>query len=279
MASTPTLPRGIQSVVSAAQREGSALREKLSRSVANLELGDIADFDLLPLRTSSTPPPGGKRRSLRPGRRVQMGASKSQLETPSFGQTLRGTEASRPSEPSRKSEPVLRAPEPVAALRSEPIPLTRPESALRPEQALRSDSAPRSEPVPRLAQPERHGHSESVLRPVGGADPFARNGLRPVGQSRPQSAPAPMAQPVDDGHDPTSDVGDRSEPETYDRLVDAFLNTDSESIRRRIATRLHSSRNSDHPLARFYANRAIERLVDAGEEAALESVMSQIGAE
>ena len=71
----------------------------------------------------------------------------------------------------------------------------------------------------------------------------------------------------------------RSEPETYDRLVDAFLNTDSESIRRRIATRLHSSRNSDHPLARFYANRAIERLVDAGEEEALESVMSQIGAE
>ena len=31
-------------------------------------------------------------------------------------------------------------------------------------------------------------------------------------------------------------MGDRSEPETYDRLVDAFLNTDSESIRRRIAS-------------------------------------------
>jgi hypothetical protein len=88
--------------------------------------------------------------------------------------------------------------------------------------------------------------------------------------------PAPVAE---EHHDPTADVGDRSEPETYDRLVDAFLNTDSESIRRRIATRLHSSRNSDHPLARFYANRAIERLVDAGEEEALENVMSQIGAE
>ena len=89
-------------------------------------------------------------------------------------------------------------------------------------------------------------------------------------------APAPVAE---DHSDPTADVGDRSEPETYDRLVDAFLNTESESIRRRIATRLHSSRNSDHPLARFYANRAIERLVDAGEEQALENVMSQIGAE
>ena len=91
-------------------------------------------------------------------------------------------------------------------------------------------------------------------------------------------APPPLAS-ADDHHDPNAEVGDRSEPETYDRLVDAFLNTDSESIRRRIATRLHSSRNSDHPLARFYANRAIERLVDAGEEEALESVMSQIGAE
>ena len=50
-------------------------------------------------------------------------------------------------------------------------------------------------------------------------------------------------------------------------------------LKDRIATRLHSSRNSDHPLARFYANRAIERLVDAGEEAALESAMSQLGAE
>jgi hypothetical protein len=83
----------------------------------------------------------------------------------------------------------------------------------------------------------------------------------------------------DPGADPSAEAGDKSEPETYDRLVDAFLNTESQSIRRRIATRLHTSRNSDHPLARFYANRAIERLVDAGEEEALQSVMSQLGAE
>jgi hypothetical protein len=89
--------------------------------------------------------------------------------------------------------------------------------------------------------------------------------------------PAPLAvETIDSVPD---NGGDRAEPETYDRLVDAFLNTDSESIRRRIATRLHSSRNSDHPLARFYANRAIERLVDAGEREALESVMSQLSAQ
>jgi len=94
------------------------------------------------------------------------------------------------------------------------------------------------------------------------------------------AAPSPAAAPeLDSSPDPTAELGDRSEPETYDRLVDAFLNTESESIRRRIATRLHSSRNSDHPLARFYANRAIERLVDAGAEEALETVMSTIGAQ
>ena len=328
MASTPTLPRGIQTVVSAAQREGNALREKLSRSVSSLELGDIADFDLLPLRGSSAPPAsGGKRRSLRPGRRVQVGATLSQLEAPVFGHSAppRNTEPSRRSEPmaahraepaathrsepaatyrsepvpAYRSEPVPAAePEPVAAYRSdpvaayhpEPVPAARPEpvaayrsepvAAYRPEPIplTRPEPAPRSEPVPRLVPHERQSAAEPILRPVG-VDPFSRGGLRAAPTGRPFAAPAPAAQPVDEQPDPAADVGDRSEPETYDRLVDAFLNTDSEAIRRRIATRLHSSRNSDHPLARFYANRAIERLVDAGEEQALENVMSQIGAE
>jgi hypothetical protein len=121
--------------------------------------------------------------------------------------------------------------------------------------------------------------SEPALRPAA-VEPVARPNSRAsqVAPVRMVSSPAPAAS-ADENGDPTADVGDRSEPETYDRLVDAFLNTESESIRRRIATRLHSSRNSDHPLARFYANRAIERLVDAGEEEALENVMAQIGAE
>jgi cell division GTPase FtsZ len=53
LASTPILPRGIQGIVDAAQREGSALHEKLSRSVGNLDLGGIADFDLLPHRSGA----------------------------------------------------------------------------------------------------------------------------------------------------------------------------------------------------------------------------------
>jgi cell division GTPase FtsZ len=276
LASTPTLPKGIQSVVSAAQREGSALRDKLSRGVANLDLGDIEGFDLLPARSGSMPPvgqSGARRRSARPSRRTQAQSARSQLETPVLVQPLTA----------RASEPVHGlASEPLRGLAGEPTP--RYSSPVEPQ---RSHSEPafraqQTEPVVRAVPALA---AEPVLRPAP-AEPAARGLSEPVRQSarapqavtRSASSPAAAAQ-ADDQADPTADVGDRSEPETYDRLVDAFLNTDSESIRRRIATRLHSSRNSDHPLARFYANRAIERLVDAGEEAALENVMSQIGAE
>lgn len=210
LASTPTLPKGIQGIVNAAQREGSALRDKLTRSVSSLDLGDIADFDLLPSRSGSMPPSGQStrnRRSGRPSRRAQATMARAQLEPP---QVIQSTAPQL-----RTSEAPLRV-------------------------SSRAQLAPRVVSAPPLPHPEAA---------------------------------------TDEHADPGTEVGDRSEPETYDRLVDAFLNTESESIRRRIATRLHSSRNSDHPLARFYANRAIERLVDAGEEEALESVMSQLGAE
>jgi cell division GTPase FtsZ len=222
LASTPTLPVGIQGIVNAAQREGSALRDKLSRSVSSLDLGDIADFDLLPARSASMPPSASnnRRRSARPSRRTQSINARAQLDAP----------VTMPAA-------VHHAPEPV-----------------RP-----SARSPQAQPAARTVS----------AAPVAAAAPPAP----PI-----VHAPAPISAP-EDHVDPTADIGDRSEPETYDRLVDAFLNTASESIRRRIATRLHSSRNSDHPLARFYANRAIERLVDAGEEEALENVMSQLGAE
>ncbi len=239
LASTPTLPKGIQGIVNAAQREGSALRDKLNRSVASLELGDIADFDLLPARSGSMPPAGGgnvRRRSARPSRRAQSINARAQLEPPLNVPVAvqRAEAAARPSARVPQQLPVQQQPVQQQPVQQQPL-----------QQAAVQHQPVRQQPAPRVV-----------------------------------SAPkAPPPEPVLEEHaDPTTDVGDRSEPETYDRLVDAFLNTESESIRRRIATRLHSSRNSDHPLARFYANRAIERLVDAGEEEALENVMSQLGA-
>jgi cell division GTPase FtsZ len=298
LASTPTLPKGIQSIVSAAQREGSALRDKLTRGVASLDLGEIADFDLLPARSGSNPPPGGAapRRSARPSRRVQSMNSRAQLDTAALVQPF----AQRVSEavPQRTQQPASQA---------SPQSQLQPKQEYKHDQTLRQSAEPasvraiHSEPTARTVHSEsaaRTVHSESAARTVHSesaparvreSEPVLRNAaVEHLGRSITRSsqvAPVRMvsspvlAPSVDEHADPTADVGDRSEPETYDRLVDAFLNTESESIRRRIATRLHSSRNSDHPLARFYANRAIERLVDAGEEEALENVMAQIGAE
>jgi len=256
LASTPTLPKGIQSVVNAAQREGSALREKLNRSVSSLDLGDLADLDLLPARSGSMPPsgaPGGRR--ARPSRRVQASSTRDRLETPLSVQPAAHSVLPRIS---------TRAQAPAAT----PLHLATAQSAsAHPVSAHPASAHTPAAPAAAPVQPIAAAVRASAPAP---AQASAR-------------APAPMpphAEPVaDDSPDPTTELGDRSEPETYDRLVDAFLNTESESIRKRIATRLHSSRNSDHPLARFYANRAIERLVDAGEEEALETVMNQIGAQ
>jgi cell division GTPase FtsZ len=299
LASTPTLPKGIQNIVSAAQREGSALRDKLTRSVASLDLGDIEDFDLLPNRSGSAQPAAGaaRRRSVRPSRRVQAQSARSQLDAPALEKPFLQRPAAERAPAIAAQQPAPTASEQPPRQSQQPAELRQPElrqpelrqpdfrqpELRQPE--LRQSQPDFRQPEPlRASQPEalRHNHSEPVLRPATlepGARPSFRSPPAPSVQPR-AAANTPIPAPVaEEHHDPTADVGDRSEPETYDRLVDAFLNTESESIRRRIATRLHSSRNSDHPLARFYANRAIERLVDAGEEEALENVMSQIGAE
>lgn len=46
IASTQSLPEGIQAMVNDARREGGTLRDKLQRSISSLDLGEIEDFDL-----------------------------------------------------------------------------------------------------------------------------------------------------------------------------------------------------------------------------------------
>lgn len=54
--STPSLPTGIQEMVSSAKREGGQLREKLQQTLTGLDLGEIEEYELV--RTS----PGTRRR-------------------------------------------------------------------------------------------------------------------------------------------------------------------------------------------------------------------------
>lgn len=46
IASTQSLPEGIQAMVNDARREGGTLRDKLQRSISSLDLGEIEEFDL-----------------------------------------------------------------------------------------------------------------------------------------------------------------------------------------------------------------------------------------
>jgi cell division GTPase FtsZ len=59
ISATSTLPQGIKAMVEDARREGGALREKLAKSVSSLDLGEVANFDLLRtnVRTSATKRP------------------------------------------------------------------------------------------------------------------------------------------------------------------------------------------------------------------------------
>lgn len=259
LASTPSLPAGVSAIVSDAQREGGALRDKLSRSVSSLDLGDIADFDLLPARPPSLTPTDNKRRRSRTSRRP----------------------APKPiaaAEASTKDGPPLSTPAtiPPGAVIAQPPGPPPGATAPTPAPSTQPSSAKHSSAAPPGPPPKQHSVNGSSGTPSASAA-SASNPSAIEPPAGPSSPPKISNTIPPESLDPAAETGDKSEPETYDRLVDAFINTESPSIRKRIATRLHTSRNSDHPLARFYANRAIERLVDAGEEESLESVMSSLG--
>jgi len=59
IASSQSLPSGIQAVVNDAKREGGTLRDKLRRAVDALDLGEIEDFDLF--KTHARTPPTRRR--------------------------------------------------------------------------------------------------------------------------------------------------------------------------------------------------------------------------
>lgn len=64
IASSQSLPSGIQAVINDAKREGGTLRDKLRRAVDALDLGEIEDFDLF--KTHARTPPTRRRHESHP---------------------------------------------------------------------------------------------------------------------------------------------------------------------------------------------------------------------
>ena len=68
------------------------------------------------------------------------------------------------------------------------------------------------------------------------------------------SEPPPLPPPTPLG------VEDTPDPEIYEQLVEDFLGTSSEQMRREIADRLENDRFSEHAAVRYYVVQAMSKL-------------------
>jgi cell division GTPase FtsZ len=120
IASTQSLPEGVQAMVNDARREGGTLRDKLQRSISSLDLGEIEDFDLF--KTTLRTGHGQHASRRRPG--------KPNLSLPDTG-------VRRSSERAGRSSPSASAPAPEADADPDPA---RARPSLRPSISLGSNS-------------------------------------------------------------------------------------------------------------------------------------------
>jgi cell division GTPase FtsZ len=153
VASSQSVPEGVQEMVSSAKREGAQLRDKLQQTLTGLDLGEIEEYELF--RTS----PGQIRRRI-------------------------------------------------------------------PEQKAGVTAAP----------PRKRGRPSVAPSPSnGGGDASSRASLAPPGAS----------------------TADR---ETYDQMVRDYKEAEDEEVKRQVAERLESDRQSENSLIRYYAVRAMTKL-------------------
>jgi len=234
IASSQSLPSGIQAVVNDAKREGSTLRDKLRRAVDALDLGEIEDFDLF--KTNSRTPPTRRR------------ANEVHLEEDPLAEYLSVT---RPG-----SLPVTEAPLPVteapAPIAETPSIVESPSHGLlatRVDEMLETnvDDRVTDDRVTREwtqeAAPEANGE-------LANDEPV--NGEAGVGE---RSSTMPASGPIQRAN----------ESDTYTKLADAFLASSSTTTKRRIARRLDVAQHSESALIREHAGLAIGRIraVDA----------------
>jgi hypothetical protein len=123
IASTQSLPEGIQAMVNDARREGGTLRDKLQRSISSLDLGEIEEFDLFKttLRTGHGQH-GSRRRPTKPNLAVPDTTLRRPSERVGRGSTSSPASAPLPDadaepDPGRRAFPSVR-------------PLTKPVSAV-----------------------------------------------------------------------------------------------------------------------------------------------------
>jgi cell division GTPase FtsZ len=298
IASTQSLPAGVQAMVNDARREGGTLRDKLQRSMSALDLGEIEDFDLFKttLRTGNAQ----SHRSRRPG--------SPQLSVPEM--PARRTTGRAVSDSTRKAasetgssdadpDPARLAVAIAPSGVNEVAPAVVAAAYLAPALSL-ADTAPGVIPAdgeqsrsldgstdPGSSQDgsNQDGSNQDEDEGVSADDALLDDeqtdprGLAPdvsglseanLGVSNLSELTAAAELSVEQYSMPPpamlpEDPARSAEMEGYYKLVTTFLRTEFDSTRRRVARRLEAVRTSNDAVSRELVERALERVREAGQ--------------
>jgi hypothetical protein len=231
IASSQSLPSGIQAVVNDAKREGGTLRDKLRRAVDALDLGEIEDFDLFRTHTR-------KRGTHSPAASDETSAPPAQVSPASVAEKSNGRHA--------QSGAVLAT-----------MPAPPPEVVLHEAEDVETADAGDLE-TDDLDLGSDEADDLDLL--AGEDDELDDDDDDDETEERTEERGEPPA--LNASSVPPSGAGPRGglDTATFSKLADAFLETQSPSIRGRIARRLDEARGADDALARYHAGHAIKKI-------------------
>lgn len=242
IASTQSLPHRIREVLSDAQREGLAIRDKLQEQLPTLDLGELENLEFFRPSARSRPSERPRR-----GRRSQVPAP---LERGALDELQEEIVQPRRPAASKLQKRGLNRPNanpnrpPMAGARRAPTP---------PPPAARERSA--REPIPPPSA--RLGDAPASLSEEETTDGVDLSYL--VEQSR---GPVGMDLPGE---------GNAPAPEDYERLVQDYKRNRDDEARRFIAERLERDGMSPHTVVRYYAVEAMSKL---GRDAFADALLS-----
>lgn len=243
IASTQSLPHRIREVLSDAQREGLAIRDKLQEQLPTLELGELADLEL-------------------------------------FRPSARGRGSERPRRPRRSEAPSPRERTEMEALQQEIVQPRRPAASKIQKRGPNRPAAPAAPPpgarVPMGARrppaaPPRERSAREPIPPPSASLPDAASGISEEETSDGVDLSDLVAQtrgPVN--LDISGDLGEAG-PEAYAQLVHDYRQSRDDLSRRSIAERLERDGMSPHTVVRYYAVEAMTKL---GREAFADALLS-----
>jgi cell division GTPase FtsZ len=250
IASTQSLPHRIREVLSDAQREGLAIRDKLQEQLPTLDLGELENLEFF--RPSARGRPSERPR--RP-RRSQLPIKEKNAMDELQEEIV---QPRRPAASKLQKRPINR-PNPTSGPTSSPvptrIPVPGPRKAPAPsvppvrERSGRENIVPPSE---RLNNSVPAGISEEETSDGVDLSDLVNMTKVPVGMDLPTEGNAPAA-------------GD------YDRLVVDYQRTRDDGARRFIAERLERDGMSPHTVVRYYAVEAMSKL---GRETFADALLS-----